>query len=117
MHTETALGLSIAPNVKLPGRWLRQITLFNKTHQPLGREKTEGLCCQLEWRSEAALLSSSLLVPLLFVKCQQCAGSCMDSLLLAEVTLQLQSGCVPGPFPGSRRQSLWFLSCHRVKPV
>lgn len=77
--------------------------LFNKTHQSLSREKTEGLCCQLEWKFEAALLSSSLLVPVLFVKCQQCVGSCMDSLLLAEVTLQRQSGCVPGPLPGSRR--------------
>ena len=57
--------LTIAPRVKLPGRWLRRITLLSQAHQPLGREKTEGLCCQLGRKSEAALLPSSLLVPVI----------------------------------------------------
>lgn len=64
MHTGIALFLIIASKVKLPGRWLRKMTLFSKTHQPLGQKKTEGLCCQLGWKSEAALLSFPLLVPL-----------------------------------------------------
>lgn len=40
---------------------------------------------------------------LLFVKCQQYVGSCTNSLLLTEVTLQLPFGCVPGPLAGTRR--------------
>lgn len=53
--------------MKFPGRWLRKIVLFSKAHQPWGCERAEGLCCQLGWKSEAALLSPSLLVPLYYL--------------------------------------------------
>lgn len=57
MHTGIALFLSITSGVKLAGRWLRKMTVFSKAHQPL------GLCCQLGWKSGAALLPPFLLVP------------------------------------------------------